>query len=535
MTILSTLGNFITAVVTPTTTRSMSVEPSDSTSFATLPEEVVVKILEQCDSKTVLACQLTCRTLRDVVTNSTSLRYKLALFEHGMCDGPSSELCTAEKLDLLNAHATALQSLDSALPEKAESLLGWGPPMATSGNIVVFFKKIEEAGRQPRLDLLVLRVPSALRRVEAAQWTLALPAGVEYVCIDATQDLLIYLLDSTFHACTLSTGAVHPLVAHGGLFNTWNGNRRFDVSCPCVYGDFVAAPTRGSLLSVWNWKTGQLISDQHTMSVLMPFEFLDDHHIIFTSSEGDGDCVYVYNFRHGVVNKQQNSQEQIRNARMGRVRFQLALPPHNSRRSARFIYFCLNRLSRGALQPSGVRVTGSASPFYADPRERLIAIRVTTIFIVSEAREDQFDIHVPARAFLHHFASAVRDGGQGGREVVLPWPAWRDIVCTTPLRSVGLTKPPLMAVYGMRAVCDPPNWDEGVLHVDSYLPRKRSREAGEGKKAMVAESGGGTRQGLRLPGGVEGDFISVFCEDALLLYKPDQYRTTILDAYWYHF
>jgi hypothetical protein len=202
-----------------------------------------------------------------------------------MCDGPSSELCTAEKLDLLTAHATAWQSLDSARPEKAESLLGWGPPMAMSGNIVVFSKKIEEAGRQPRLDLLVLRVPSALRRVEAAQWTLALPAGVMYVCVDATQDLLIYLLcvifdrtflrklitarrldvtfrDSTFHACTLSTGAVHPLVAHGGVFNTWNGSRRFDVSCHRVYGDFVAAHTRGNSLSVWNWKTGQLISDQ---------------------------------------------------------------------------------------------------------------------------------------------------------------------------------------------------------------------------------------------------------------------------------
>jgi hypothetical protein len=259
----------------------------------------------------------------------------------------------------------------------------------------------------------------------------------------------------------------------------------------------------------------------------MPFDFLDDHHIIYTSEEeGDGDCVYVYNFRRGVVNKQQqNSQEQVRNARMGRVRFQLALPPHESRRSTRFIYFCVNRLPRGALQPSGVLVTGSAPPFYADPRERLIVIRVTTMFIVDDAREEHFDLHVPARAFLRHFASAVRHGGQGGRDVVLPWPVWRDIVRTVPPRLVGLTKPPLMAVYGMRAACDPPNWDEGVLHVYSYLPRARSREAGEDKQAKVAESGGGlrgTRQALRLPGPgvtVEEDFMSVFCEDALLLYK----------------
>jgi hypothetical protein len=46
----------------------------------------------------------------------------------------------------------------------------------------------------PPLDLLVVRVPSALRHVEAAHWVLALPVDAGEVCIDASQDLLIYLL-----------------------------------------------------------------------------------------------------------------------------------------------------------------------------------------------------------------------------------------------------------------------------------------------------------------------------------------------------
>ena len=44
------------------------------------------------------------------------------------------------------------------------------------------------------LDLLALRVPSTLRCVEAAHWILNLPADVSEVCIDTSQDLLIYVL-----------------------------------------------------------------------------------------------------------------------------------------------------------------------------------------------------------------------------------------------------------------------------------------------------------------------------------------------------
>jgi len=221
-------------------------ERHNCASFAVLPEEIIVKILEWCDFKGVLACQLvrealssidtvdeprlshpsphpyaqTCRALRDVIANSTSLHYKLALAEHGMCDGPSSAQSTAEKFDLLTAHAAAWQNLDSARPEKADLLVGWSAPRAVSGNIIIFSKDVprqaqarlhgherererahgdnaEQVGTwrpmEPSLDLLVLRVPSALRRIEAAHWVLPLPANTSGVCIDASQDLLIHL------------------------------------------------------------------------------------------------------------------------------------------------------------------------------------------------------------------------------------------------------------------------------------------------------------------------------------------------------
>jgi hypothetical protein len=116
-----------------------------------------------------------------------------------MCDGTSNDLCTAEKLELLTAHADAWRNLDSARPEKADMLVGWSAPIAVSCNVMVFSNHDNmKVARKPRLDLLVLRVPSALRRVEAAHWVLALPPRAREVCIDASQDLLIYIVYVVF-------------------------------------------------------------------------------------------------------------------------------------------------------------------------------------------------------------------------------------------------------------------------------------------------------------------------------------------------
>lgn len=221
-------------VATSAIAHSRSAPKPNMSTFAAVPEEIIVKILEWCDFKGVLACQLvrtlacpssvdsrimisppcynvlsrdqSCRALRNIVVGSTSLRYRLALSEHGMCDGTSS-LSTAEKLKLLTAHTDAWRSLESACPEKADIMVGWSAPIAISCNVMVFSRDSRQSGNysgrrdgyaevvpDPHLDLLVLRVPSALRCVKAAHWMLALPVDVCEVCVDASQDLLIYLL-----------------------------------------------------------------------------------------------------------------------------------------------------------------------------------------------------------------------------------------------------------------------------------------------------------------------------------------------------
>jgi hypothetical protein len=171
----------------------------------------------------------------------------------------------------------------------------------------------------------------------------------------------------------------------------------------------------------------------------------------------------------------------------------------------------------------------------------LIVLRIATSPV--ERGEEQFELHVPARALIDRHASAIaaqrrRREGRDDRdadadveaeaEVALPWSAWRDAVRTTPPQKVPYVIPARMINYGMRVVSHPPDWEEGALHLDSYPPRSRTRrEAGESANggAVGAKAGGGgmcgTRQAIGLPGDAEAKagLLSVLCEDAILCYK----------------
>ena len=82
--------------------------------------------------------------------------------------------------------------------------------------------------------------------------------------------------DRTFCVRTLSTGVVHPLVVgHSGCFKIreGNSNRSFNnVFNLCVRGDYLAAGTRKFFISIWNWKTGTLLSDQ-VRGLVTPYYF----------------------------------------------------------------------------------------------------------------------------------------------------------------------------------------------------------------------------------------------------------------------
>jgi hypothetical protein len=204
-------------------------------------------------------------------------------------------MTVAEKLELLTANAAAWRRLHAVQHEWVESLVGWSAPLAVSGNIFVFSRKCNDTSSEheavfpavpveAHLDLLVVRVPSPHRRIEGAQWMLSLPEGADELCIDAAQDLLIYLrcvvlswLSSvsfllftsylgrdrdTLFVRTLSTGVVHPsAIGHSGCMK-FISNTLVGLFSLRVCGDYIAAGTRRSLIHVRNWKTGMQVSYQ---------------------------------------------------------------------------------------------------------------------------------------------------------------------------------------------------------------------------------------------------------------------------------
>jgi hypothetical protein len=236
-------------------------------------------------------------------------------------------------------------------------------------------------------------------------------------------------------------------------------------------------------------------------------------HKFSASSIAQEDRLYVYDLRCGSEQHQHLSPTvQETDAQTEPLRFQLALPPIDCATTSRYIQLRRNALSVMRDEPSVVE--GSSSPFHADPRERLIVLRIVTSPV--QRGEEQFELHIPARVLLEH-VTAVQQAG--GKATALPWSAWRDAVdLTSPRRLPYAVQAPMVA-YGMRAVAHPPEWDEGLLHVDSYFPRRKRRVgAGDGDGS---ENGGGTQQTVRLPSELPGkaDFLSVLCEDALFCYK----------------
>jgi hypothetical protein len=209
------------------------------------------------------------------------------------------------------------------------------------------------------------------------------------------------------------------------------------------------------------------------------------------------DSLYVYDLRRGTEQQQQPQKQRETEL----VRFRLALPPINRATATRYIQLRRNAVPPTRENPSVIE--GSSSPFHADHRERLIVLRIVTSPV--ERGEEQFELHVPARVLLKHFKASLT------RDRVLPWSAWCDAAHVTIPRLLPYSVQAHMVTYGMRAVSHPPDWDEGLLYVNSYLPRRKGK-AGDGRE---------TRQAVKLPNELSGktDVLSILSEDALLCYS----------------
>ena len=129
----------------------------------------------------------TCKIFRDIVSQTPSLQYALALAAHGLCDGPPSRVAALSRLALVEAYEEAWRTfswsehLTLELPPPHEA------PYVSGGALVL---PICEAGGGEVRSFVVQSIPSALRGIQERHWRIDFDFVAMCFIIDATQDLL---------------------------------------------------------------------------------------------------------------------------------------------------------------------------------------------------------------------------------------------------------------------------------------------------------------------------------------------------------
>ncbi|KAH9009330.1 hypothetical protein EDB85DRAFT_2293530 [Lactarius pseudohatsudake] len=212
-----------------------------------LPDELISYILEHTDYK---ACRRSCRHLKDIVDDSSALQYLVELSAARMYDGAPSAVGPAER-------PTRLQKAQTVWRGSSWSPVDHFPyskpfPVMASGNLTAFRSDRSRMG-----ELLMLRFPSDLRGIPEQLWYLDLDCDrLELICLDDTQDLLVFSSSHYIHIRTLSTGGVHPLTSTSGTIRSHSDYEAFDLH---HHGDLSFVGT--SHILVWNWKTGDRLAE----------------------------------------------------------------------------------------------------------------------------------------------------------------------------------------------------------------------------------------------------------------------------------
>jgi hypothetical protein len=267
-----------------------------------------------------------------------------------------------------------------------------------------------------------------------------------------------------------------------------------------VCGDnFAVASEQGLYISVWNWKSGEHISDfvcsfflnetifhyltMNQMASLRSsvFTFLDEHHILFPSSIDDG--LYVYDIRAmpPINMRKQNLK--------GTHCFEISVPQSWGHEVHHTIDLTCNSLSTGSGATMG--------PFYTNSHDRMISLWVTVGLDPTGAHANWgqgcHEIHVRAHKLLMWTQT---HPAPPNACVVVPWSAWSPAAA----RVVAPRVDDLALLYmcpsqsrfsgcGMRIV-SPPVRSDGtyIISVMDYHPARVFRARKQQVPTMNAES-----------------------------------------------
>ncbi|KAI9434403.1 hypothetical protein H4582DRAFT_2177318 [Lactarius indigo] len=422
-----------------------------SSTFLTLPVEIILAILEDCEYQEILACKLTCRRMYDTISGSISLRYLLELAANGMRDDHRSSLGKVQRLNLLAEHETAWRTLSWSDNTSISSLDGWGEPVSVSGNIIAFRNARAQPDASSEDSSYSVRHRNCARSDENVGWSSS--RKIPRMSVLALRGFArISVRTKSFHFFSLSTGEKHPLVQHSGTFeasNSWDtASEHLGKACTYRHG---------------TGKSGGHESDFMASLQHSTFDFLDEHHILFPSSIDDS--IYVYDTR---AMPPMNSRRQ---KSKGTHCFEISMPRFLGSHAACSINLRCNSLSVGQ--------DASPASFHADPRQRMVTLLITASPNPTGAhghpRRGQCEMHARASALL---AWTKTHPAPPNASVVVPWSAWgpaaaRVVVPRVDDTTLCASKSKFLG-SGMRVITPPSSRSDGtsVVTVMDYHPAR---------------------------------------------------------------
>ncbi|CAA7266692.1 unnamed protein product [Cyclocybe aegerita] len=274
-----------------------------SSSFPSLPQELLIQIMICLDSHSILHMALSCRSFHEAFRESKRIRYIYELGMNSLQDAGSGKP-TDELLGLLRDR------------QKAWATLEWKSVLQIPPTHDRFEKSAGILAGLHVDGIRVVYLPSSTQRVRTIHHSIHDMPFFNHFAIDANQDLIILVeivpLSNKrrigLHCRTISTNEAHPNASSGGILEIEIRKEAYAValfsmkvwladnvvaSCGAWNGKFI--------LLLWNWTTGLLLFNScedvlpcPSLDIELQFDFLRQD--AFLLAEAWSGQIFIYRF-----------------------------------------------------------------------------------------------------------------------------------------------------------------------------------------------------------------------------------------------
>ncbi|KIL71782.1 hypothetical protein M378DRAFT_155391 [Amanita muscaria Koide BX008] len=259
--------------------------------FTHLPTELVVYVLSNLDTCSLLTCRTVCTAFRDLIDSTPNLQYAIELLIAGQEDGGHYQLCI--RREMLKQHQQRWANLQWTKEQRIQMF---------HGGLWELYGNLLAQNTSDKSTVHFWQLPSQTRGIEEKNWTVDIKEfRVRDFGIDPGQDLLVILEEPLrqqndhryrVHFRALSTGQPHRL-ASGTQPLTHEEQRGNHSSysiqtCGDVVGILIESHnSRETEVVLWNWKTGQLLANIVSDEDITAMVFLSERYIMLGVLHGE--------------------------------------------------------------------------------------------------------------------------------------------------------------------------------------------------------------------------------------------------------